>query len=157
MAKALGADYIFSGYPGGSRAVADLLGGHIDSVILKPNETMSYIREGELRPLGTFAPSRLAQLPDVPTFAEAGIDVFPYGPITQMTYLSAPAGLPPAIAAKLTEGFRKAVLSPEFQAFALENGFPADGLAGAPFGKLCDDVQATMLTVGSTLGVFNAG
>ncbi|HEY4251147.1 MAG TPA: tripartite tricarboxylate transporter substrate binding protein [Roseomonas sp.] len=155
MARALGSDYIFSGYTGGSHAVTDLIGGHIDSVILKPNETMAQIRANQLRPIATFAPQRLALLPDVPTFAEAGINVFPYGPITQMTYLSGPSGMPAAIAARLADGFRQAILSPEFQAFAAENGFPADGLAGADFGKLCDDVQATMLAVGNNLGVFN--
>lgn len=155
LAKALGQEYIFSGYPGGSRAIADLLGGHIDSVILKPNETMPQIREGQLRPLATFAPQRLPLLPDLPTFQEAGINVFPYGPIIQMTYLAGPAGIPPAIAARINDGFRQAVLSAEFQAFAAENGFPADGLSGAEFSRLCGDVQAAMLAVGNNLGVFN--
>lgn len=155
LAKALGQEYIFSGYPGGSRAIADLLGGHIDSVILKPNETMPQIREGQLRPLATFAPQRLPLLPDLPTFQEAGINVFPYGPITQMTYLAGPAGIPPVAAARINDGFRQAVLSAEFQAFAAENGFPADGLSGAAFSKLCSDVQAAMLAVGNNLGVFS--
>lgn len=157
MARGLGTDYIFSGYPGGSRAIADLLGGHIDSVILKPNETMPQIRDGSLRPLATFAPRRLALLPDLPTFAEAGIDMFPYGPITQMTYLAGPSGMPPAASARLTEAFRQAVATPEFQTFAAENGFPADGMSGADFAKLCDEVQRAMAAVGSNLGVFNAG
>ncbi|MBS7813286.1 tripartite tricarboxylate transporter substrate binding protein [Roseococcus pinisoli] len=157
MARGLGADYVFSGYPGGARAIADIMGGHIDSVILKPNETMSQIRDGSLRPLATFAPRRLAQFPDLPTFGEAGIDMFPYGPITQMTYLSGPSGMPAAVSARLGEAFRSAVLTPEFQAFAAENGFLADGLAGEDFAKLCDEVQRAMLAVGNNLGVFSAG
>lgn len=157
MARALGTDYIFSGYPGGSRAIADLLGGHIDSVILKPNETMPQIRDGSLRPLATFAPQRLALLPDLQTFAEAGVDVFPYGPMVQMTYFAAPSGLPAPVSTKLSEVFRRAVASPEFQAFAADNGFPADGLSGTAFAQLCDEVQRAMLAVGNNLGVFNAG
>ena len=42
-------------------------------------------------------------------------------------------------------------------AFAAENGFPADGLSGADFSKLCEEVQRTMSAVGNNLGVFNAG
>lgn len=157
MARGIGSDYIFSGYPGGSRAIADLLGGHIDSVILKPNETMPQIQDGSLRPLATFAPQRLPLLPNLPTFAEAGIDMYPYGPITQMTYFSGPSGMAAPVKARLNELFRAAVLTPEFQTFAAENGFPADGLSGADFAKLCDEVQRTMSAVGSNLGVFNAG
>jgi tripartite-type tricarboxylate transporter receptor subunit TctC len=156
MARGIGSDYVFSGYPGGSRAIADLLGGHIDSVILKPNETMPQILDGSLRPLATFAPQRLPLLPNLPTFGEAGINVYPYGPITQMTYFSGPAGMPAPVRVRLNEMFRAAVLTPEFQAFAAENGFPADGLSGEDFAKLCDEVQRTMSAVGNNLGVFNA-
>jgi tripartite-type tricarboxylate transporter receptor subunit TctC len=156
MARAIGEEYVFTGYPGGSRAVADVLGGHIDSVILKPNETMTQIREGELRPLGAFTNERLALLPDVPTFRENGIDVFPYGPLTQMTYLSGPADLPPEVSARIAKVYRTAVLTPEFQSFAADNGFPADGLAGAELAKLCSDVQAAISAVNSNLRVFSA-
>jgi tripartite-type tricarboxylate transporter receptor subunit TctC len=156
MARAIGEEYVFSGYPGGSRAVADVLGGHIDSVILKPNETMTQIRDGELRPLGAFTNERLRLLPEVPTFRENGIDVFPYGPITQMTYLSGPAGLPPEVSARIVEAYRKAVLTPEFQSFAADNGFPADGLAGAELARLCNDVQTAITAVNTNLRVFSA-
>jgi tripartite-type tricarboxylate transporter receptor subunit TctC len=156
MARAIGEEYVFSGYPGGSRAVADVLGGHIDSVILKPNETMTQIRDGELRPLGAFTNERLALLPEVPTFRENGIDVFPYGPITQMTYLSGPAGLPSEVSARIVEAYRKAVLTPEFQSFAADNGFPADGLAGAELARLCNEVQTAITAVNTNLRVFSA-
>lgn len=118
-------------FDGASRAIAAVLGGHIDAVVLKPSETISQIRSGELKALGVFREERLASLPEVPTFAELGYDVFPYGPIAQVSYLVAPAGLNQEIRDKLTEIFTKALLDEEFQNFAAESGFVCNPIYGA--------------------------
>jgi len=152
MAKAAGAEYVYVGYPGGSAAITDVMGGHVDSIILKPNETLPQIRDGALRPLAAFTTQRIAQLPEVPTFAERGVDVFPHGPLVQMTYLAGPAGLPAPVREKVSAAFGAAVRSPEFQRFADENGFLADGLSGQPLSGLIDGVQGAIKAVGGQLG-----
>jgi tripartite-type tricarboxylate transporter receptor subunit TctC len=151
MAKVAGAEYVYVGYPGGSAAITDLMGGHVDSIILKPNETLPQIRDGALRPLAAFTTQRIAQLPDVPTFAERGVDVFPHGPLVQMTYLAGPAGLTAPVREKISTAFGTVVRSPEFQKFADENGFLADGLSGEPLTRLIDGVQGAIKAVGGQL------
>lgn len=128
--KAAGVGFRHIPYPGGSRVIAELLGGQINAGVLKPSETLPQIEAGDLRPLGVFRDERIGSLPDTPTFKEKGFDVFPSGRIAQTTYLTAPAGLDPEIRAKLVDIFQAAVRSDEFQAFAKENGFIADGLGG---------------------------
>jgi tripartite-type tricarboxylate transporter receptor subunit TctC len=152
MAKAAGAEYVYVGYPGGSAAVTDVMGGHVDSIILKPNETLPQIRDGALRPLAAFTTKRIPQLPEVPIFAERGIDVFPHGPLVQMTYLAGPAGLPAPVREKVSKAFGAAIRSAEFQKFADENGFLADGLSGPPLNQLIDQVQGAIKAVGGQLG-----
>lgn len=134
-------------YPGGSRVVAELLGGQVEAGVLKPSETLEQIKAGELVPLGVYARKRLDILPDVPTFEEAGVDVFPYGPVVQMGYIEAPANLDPAVRAKLTDAFKKVLLGKEFQDFAAKNGFQADAMAGADLEEEVNGVAKAIATV----------
>ena len=134
-------------YPGGSRVVAELMGHQIEAGVLKPSETMEQIKAGDLKPLGVFGPKRLEVLPDVPTFKEAGVDVFPYGPVVQMAYIEAPAGLDPAVRKKLADAFEKALLSPKFKAFAAQNGFVIDPIRDGELEAEVDGVAAAIKQV----------
>ncbi|MFM9968604.1 MAG: Bug family tripartite tricarboxylate transporter substrate binding protein [Burkholderiales bacterium] len=57
-------------------AISDVLGGHIDVMISQVNGTMQHIQQGRLRALATTGPTRLRQLPDLPTMQEAGYKDF---------------------------------------------------------------------------------
>jgi tripartite-type tricarboxylate transporter receptor subunit TctC len=144
-ARGAGVDYRHVPYPGGSRVVAEIMGGQVEAGTLKPSETMQQIQSGDLRPLGAYADKRLDVLPNIPTLSEAGINIYAYGPITQMSYLVGPANMPAAVKAKLIEAFRSAVTGPEFQEFAKKNGFLVDGLSG-------DALETTVRQVGGALG-----
>ena len=65
---------------------------------------MPQVKTGKAVPLVIFGADRVAQLPDVPTIAEVGVQGFPgdawYG-------LMAPKGTPPEIVTRLTEATRK--------------------------------------------------
>jgi tripartite-type tricarboxylate transporter receptor subunit TctC len=69
-ARAAGVNYVNVPYTGGSKVVADLLGQHVDSGVLKPSETLGQIQEGLLKPIGIFADQRLEMFPEVPTFKD---------------------------------------------------------------------------------------
>ncbi|BAT58063.1 tripartite tricarboxylate transporter family receptor [Variibacter gotjawalensis] len=129
-AKAAGVEYTNVPYPGGAKVVGDLTGGHIQAGVLKPSETIAQIQDNLIKPLGVFANERLAVFPDVPTFKEKGIDVFPYGPIVQMAYLAGPANLPPEIRERIIGAFRKAMLDQRFKTFSDQNSFLVDDLTG---------------------------
>jgi tripartite-type tricarboxylate transporter receptor subunit TctC len=134
-------------YPGGSRVVAELMGQQIEGGVLKPSETMEQIKSGDLRPLGVFANNRLEVLPDVPTFKDRGIDVYPFGPMVQMAYLAAPANLDPKVRETLTTKFKAALQSPEFKKFAAENGFLVDPISGAELDAEIRNVAKAIATV----------
>jgi tripartite-type tricarboxylate transporter receptor subunit TctC len=85
-------------YRGAGPALNDLLAGSIDGVVDNPPTVLPHIVAGKLKPLAVAAKSRLAQLPDVPTAAEAGVKGFE---ASSWFGLMAPAGTPKEIVARL--------------------------------------------------------
>lgn len=144
-ARAADVEYANVAYTGGSKVVQDLSGGHLEAGVLKPSESLGQIQEGLVRALGVFANERLAALPDVPTFKERGVDVFPFGPVVQMAYIVAPAGLPKDVEQRLTAAFRKALADPRFKTFAEQNSFLVDDLTG-------EALNAEVVKVSQALG-----
>ncbi len=142
FARAVGAEYIYVAYPGASRVANELMGGHLGAGLVKPADVFGQVRNGELRTVAVLGDARLQQLPDVPTAAERGIDVFPDGRMLQMTYAVGPAGLSPALRDGLVTLFRDAVLSPEFQAHAVQDAFLADGIHGEELEKAVAEMLA---------------
>jgi tripartite-type tricarboxylate transporter receptor subunit TctC len=123
-------EFTYVGYPGASRVATELIGGHLDLAIVKPNDVFGQIRSGALRVLAVVEAERVRQLPEVPTVAELGLDPHPFGRMTQMTFVNAPAGLPDPLRAALIATLREAVLSPDYQAKSHDDGYIADALAG---------------------------
>ena len=60
-------------YRGGSEVITDILGGRIDFYFCPVATALPLIREGQVRALLVSTPKRVADLPDVPTPAEAGL------------------------------------------------------------------------------------
>jgi tripartite-type tricarboxylate transporter receptor subunit TctC len=60
-------------YRGGGPATTAMLGGEIDSYMTNAVVVMPHIRAGNLRPLAVTSAERWPGLPDIPTFAEAGL------------------------------------------------------------------------------------
>jgi putative tricarboxylic transport membrane protein len=75
MQHATGAKWAFVSFPGGGERLAALLGGHVDIMVIEPQEAGEQVRAGKLRVLAQLTDRRLAGWPDVPTLKEAGYDV----------------------------------------------------------------------------------
>lgn len=60
-------------YRGGSEVITDILGGRIDFYFCPLSTALPLIKEGQVRALVVSTPTRVADLPDVPTPAEAGL------------------------------------------------------------------------------------
>ncbi len=60
-------------YKGGGQAVNDLLGGQIDMMISDALPVVQFIKTGRLRALAITSGARSPLFPDIPTFAEGGV------------------------------------------------------------------------------------
>jgi tripartite-type tricarboxylate transporter receptor subunit TctC len=113
-----GIDIVPVAYKGGGPALNDLLGGQVQMAILVLPDTLAHIRSGRLRALGIVESSRAKVAPDIPTVAESGIPG--YAIPDQWVGVLGPAGMPPALVARLSAELNKTLVSPETRT-ALEN------------------------------------
>jgi len=70
---------------------AALMGGHIDGGVMNPNEIVAQVEAKKARNLAVAARKRLADAPDVPTFAERGYEFY----WEQMRGVVGPANMAP--------------------------------------------------------------
>lgn len=75
LQTATGARWAFVSFPGGGERLAALLGGHVDIMVIEPQEAGEQVRAGKLRVLAQLTDKRLPAWPDAPTLKEAGFDV----------------------------------------------------------------------------------
>lgn len=114
-------------YRGAAPAVQDVMGGQVPCMFLDLAAGLPVIQSGKVRALAIGAARRAAALPHVPTLAEVGVaDAEVYA----FQGLLGPAGLPPAITARLNAALNQALAAPEvverMRAFGMEP------LAGTP-------------------------
>jgi tripartite-type tricarboxylate transporter receptor subunit TctC len=75
LARTVGIDLPVTPYKGSPPMVTDLVGGHVPSAISLMDGMMAHHRSGKIRVVGIFTRERSPLMPDIPTFAEQGIDV----------------------------------------------------------------------------------
>jgi tripartite-type tricarboxylate transporter receptor subunit TctC len=105
-----GIDVVHVPYKGASAAVTDLIAGHIPSVSTTLTTAAPQIRAGKARGLAISAASRLADFPEIPTFAEMG---YPDLVATVWFSLSGPANMPPDIVERLNAEVNRALELPD--------------------------------------------
>jgi tripartite-type tricarboxylate transporter receptor subunit TctC len=89
-------------YKGSQPAHVDLMGGRVQVMFDSVAAALPHIRSGRLRALAVTTPARVAQLPDVPTIAEAALP----GYISESWLgIFVPAGVPKPIVARLDREF----------------------------------------------------
>ncbi|MGE8611428.1 MAG: Bug family tripartite tricarboxylate transporter substrate binding protein [Achromobacter veterisilvae] len=85
-------------YKGSAPGVQALYAGDVSMMFDNLSSSLSHIRSGELRALGVTSTARVAQLPDVPTIAEAGLAGYE---ASAWFGIVAPAGIQAAISDRL--------------------------------------------------------
>jgi tripartite-type tricarboxylate transporter receptor subunit TctC len=113
-------------YKGSGPALIDVVGGTVPLMFDTMLVVGEQVKAGKLRPLAIASSKRLASLPNVPTFAEAGIPI----EVVSWQAVFAPAGTPKPIVQRLNAEFARAMKQPEVQARLEQLG--VDPAAGPP-------------------------
>lgn len=103
-------------------AMADLLSGRVQLMNGTLTSVGAHVREGKLRALATTLPEASPVMPEVPSFTEAGQPKFPIGP---WFGLVGPAGLPPAVVARMNKEMVAVLAKPAVKEAMLKHGFMA--------------------------------
>ena len=109
-------------------AVTAIIAGDVQAAFVSTAFAAAQIKGGKMRALATTAPQRLPQLPDVPTFTEAGL---PKIDVTAWFAVFAPAGTPEPVQDTLARAVAAAVQAPDVKAKLQEAGFNVLGTGRA--------------------------
>lgn len=135
FASAAGIKIVHVPYKGGSLAVNDLVGGHVDLYISSMPQILQIAKTGQARPLAVTGLKRSPSLPDVPTLDEIGLKGYE---ASSWWGIVAPAGTPADIVVKLNTEINKALGSDEMKRFLEGEGAEAGGMSPQAFRDLIE-------------------
>lgn len=120
-------------YKGAGEAMVGLLSGSVDVLLLSTASVLAQVNGRQIRLLAISGAERVAAMPGVPTFAEAGVKNFS---LFNWSGLAAPKGTPPEVVAKLEAAVHKAVQSQDIQSFLANMGSKPGQLDRKDFAEL---------------------
>ena len=131
---AAGVDIVHVPYKGAGPALNDTLAGQVKVLFDNLPSSLPHIQAGRLRALAVASEKRVASLPDVPTFAEAGLPL-----LNDPSWfgLIGPARLPPAIVSRVGDALARAVRQPETAA-------RLEAIAASPIANSADQFRAAV-------------
>jgi tripartite-type tricarboxylate transporter receptor subunit TctC len=150
LSQALGNNMSAVQYKGGSPAMTDTMGGHIEFSIGSMTQVLPQIRNGTLRGVAVTSPQRSAAAPDMPTFQEAGIKGYD---IQQWWGLLGPANVDPAIQQIINNAVNKALASKDVIEFLAADGGTPKPMTVTDFRKLVHDGLLRWATVAKQTGI----
>ena len=142
-------DIVHVPYKGGGPAMIDVIAGHVQVIFNALPSALTHIRSNKLKALGVGTLERSSALPDTPAIAET----VPGYEATMWWGVLAPAGVPPAIVAKLNAEIRAILNEPE--AAKRLQADSAQPLVGTPavFGALIASDVAKWIKVAKAAGI----
>lgn len=137
-------------YRGTAATINDVVGGHIEVMLMSPIAAMGFVQSGRLRALGISGPQRSPWLPDVPTIMETGLTGY-----SVICYhgMWAPTGTPAEIVRRLNAEVVKALAVPEVRKHFVDNGLAPVGNTPAQFADFIKKDIALQATVAKKIGI----
>jgi tripartite-type tricarboxylate transporter receptor subunit TctC len=136
-------------YKGSAPAITDAIGGHVPLIVDSTIAILPQLTSGKLRPIAVTGAKRSPQLPDVPTFKEAGLA----GVEAYAWYgFFAPAKTPKEVIAKLNAETQKVMKTPAFQAVLKDTGSEYVGDTPENFAKFIQAEQVKWAKVAKDSG-----
>jgi len=114
-------------YKGGGPAIVDLLAGNINLIFATTASSIGHIKSGRIRALAVTTAKRSANVPELPTIAEAGLPGFE---ANNWNGIVVPAKTPRPIINRLNKEFTAALLLPDIKQFLFNQGL--DAAPGTP-------------------------
>lgn len=158
ITKATGAKLLYIPFKSGNEAAVQLAGGHVESNVNNPAESIGQWRGNTQRPLCVFRPTRLPEglmatdtvaWHDVPTCVEAGIDISQY---QQPRTLWLAAGVTPDQLAFYVDLMKKVQQQPEWKKY-IERTLQSDTfLAGKDFADFIAKDEANLRDIAAEQG-----
>ena len=125
-----GAGFVYIPFKSGGEMVTALLSGQVSMAFADTGPLLPHVKSGKIRPLATSGAQRLAELPDTPTLAEAGV---PGIVVDGFSGLVAPKGTPAAIVKKLEGELIAIIKLPDVLERLSQLGQVPDGSTSAEF------------------------
>ncbi len=126
-------DLVHVPYKGAGGAIADLIAGHVQTMMIPTQSAAPYLQSGKLRMLGLLSAQRSPAFPQVPTLIELGM----LGLEVKTWYgLFAPAGTPAAVIEKINVGFNTLLKQPDVQEALAKQGMNVAGGTPEQFGSM---------------------
>lgn len=137
-------------YKGSAPAMNDTMAGQTQIMFPSLFAALPHVRNGKLRALAVAGPKRSAQLPDVPTMSEAGVN----GVDVQQWYaLFAPAKTPKPVVDKLNKALNEALADSQIAKKIEDHGADVSSSTPEELGKLVKDELARWKGVVAKAGI----
>lgn len=121
----------------------ELIGGHTDAAIFPLGEIIDAIEEGTVKALAIALSERSEKLPDVPTYAECGVDLVDGA----FRGFAVPAGVPDDVFAALTAVFEEVGQSEALQESMEKAGIPYMYMGAEAFQEYANNASAALAEV----------
>ncbi len=122
-------------YKGNAPAMTDVIGGQLNMMLDIISTASSYIQSGKVRAIAVTSPQRNALLPDVPTFAESGVEGLKGFDVGGWYGIYGPKGMAPDLVARINKAVNASLAQPELNKRYKDLGY--DEWTGSPQ-KLAD-------------------
>jgi putative tricarboxylic transport membrane protein len=144
LMKNTGANWTYISFPSGGERIAALLGGHVNMMVIEPQEAGEHIRAGNMRVIAQVADKRLPPFPNIPTIKEAGFDI---PNVPQVRGIVAPPGIPADVVAYWEDVFARFVKTATWRKY-LEDQLFEDGFQrSAELNKFIDQYSETTRSI----------